>query len=202
MLVGLLGSNLFAQSFEGKIMYSNSYQSKVPNYPSEQLNNLMGTQQAYAIKGNNYKSAFNGAFIKLQMYRGDENKSYSLTGKSDTLYWEDYGQNTDKAISYEIKQNQDTILNVPCDLIIVQAENSKTYFYYNSKYAVNPELFTKHNYGNWYYIISKTNALPLKTIHETDQFIVTSFATEITTMHLEDNVFELQNKNKVAKAYW
>ena len=75
LLTLLLTSNIKAQSFEGKIIYSNSYQSKVANYPSEQLNTLMGTQQAYVIKGRNYKSAFNGSFIKLQMYRGDENKS-------------------------------------------------------------------------------------------------------------------------------
>ena len=191
-----------AQVFEGKIMYSNSYQSKIANYPSEQLNSLMGTQQAYVIKNGNYKSAFNGAFIKLQMYIGVENKSYTLTAKSDTLYWEDYSLNKDKAISYEIKTNQDTILGVACDVIIVQAEMSKTYFYYNSKYGINPELFTKHNYGNWYYIISKTKALPLKTVFENEQFIMTSVATEISPMQLEDNVFEIQNKSKIAKATW
>lgn len=191
-----------AQSFEGKIMYSNNYESKIPTYPSKQFNMLMGTQQAYVIKGDNYKSAFNGTFIKLQMYRGDENKSYSLTAKSDSLYWEDYSQNKDKAVSYEIKQNQDTILGIPCDMLVIQAEKSKTYFYYSSKYGINPELFTKHNYGNWYYIISKTKALPLKTVFENEQFIMTSVATEITPMKLENNVFEIQNKSKVAKATW
>lgn len=191
-----------AQSFEGKIMYSNSYQSKITNLTNEQLNGLMGTQQVYVIKGNNYKSALNGSFTKLQIYRGDENKSYTLTAKSDTLYWEDYGQNKDKAISYEIKQNQDTVLGITCNVIVVQTEKSKTYFYYNSKYSVNPELFKQHNYGNWYYIISKTKALPLKTVFENEQFVMTSIATEITPMKLEDNVFEIQNKNKVAKATW
>ena len=58
------------------------------------------------------------------------------------------------------------------------------------------------NYGNWYYIISKTKALPLKTVFENDQFIMTSVATEITSMELDDNVFEVQNKSKVAKASW
>ena len=96
--------NMNAQSFEGKIMYSNNYQSKIANYPSEQLNNLMGTQQAYVIKDGNYKSTFNGSFIKLQIYRGDENKIYTLTAKSDTLYWEDCSLNKDEAFSYEIKK--------------------------------------------------------------------------------------------------
>lgn len=82
----------------------------------------MGTKQIYMIKDNNYKSIFNGFFIKMQLYRGDENKGYTLTVKSDTLYWEDYSINKDKALSYEIKKNQDTIMGIPCDVIIIQAE--------------------------------------------------------------------------------
>ena len=95
-----------AQSFEGMIEYSNSYQSKMANYPSENLNKLMGTKQAYVIKGNNYKSAFNGMFMKLQLYLGNENRGYSLTAKSDTLYWEDYSINKDRALNYKIKKNK------------------------------------------------------------------------------------------------
>ena len=202
LLAFLLTSNIKAQSFEGKIMYSNNYQSKVPNYSSEQLNNLMGTQQVYVIKGNNYKSAFNGAFIKLQMYRGDENKSYTLTGKNDTLYCEDYNTNKDEAVKYELQKNKETVLGITCDVLIVEAKKSKTYFYFNSKYSINPELFKGHNYGNWYYTISKTKALPLKIVFENEQFIMTSLATEITPMKFEDNVFEIQNKSKVGKASW
>jgi hypothetical protein len=93
-------------------------------------------------------------------------------------------------------------MGVPCDLIIVKAEKSKTSVYFNSKYKANPELFKKHNYGNWYYIISKTKALPLKTVTETEQFIMTSIATEAKLMQLNDNVFEIQNKDKIAPAYW
>ena len=196
----ILNSN--AQFFEGKIIYKNNFQSKVTNYPSENLNRLMGTKQTYMIKGRNYKSVFNGIFLKSQIYRGEENRSYSLTAKSDTLYYEDYSKNLDKALSYEIKKNQDTILGTPCDVLIVQAEKSKEYFYYNSKCGINPELFKQHNYGNWYYIISKTKALPLKTVIETKQFIMTSVATEIIPMKLEDTVFEIQDKRKVARATW
>lgn len=194
--------NIHSQSFEGMLVYSVNYKSKSPDVTSEQLNSLMGTKQWYAIKGGNYKSVFNGNFIKLHIYRGDENKSYSLTAKSDILYYEDYSENKDKALSYEIKKNQDTIMGVPCDLIIVKAEKSKTSYYFNSSYKVNPELFKGHNYGNWYYMVSKTKALPLKTIMETEQFIMTSIATEVKPMQLKDNVFEIQNKAKIAPAYW
>jgi len=203
LLVVLLNSCfLQSQDFEGMIVYSVNYDSKSTDVTSDQLNSLMGTKQWYAIKGGNYKSVFNGNFIKLQIYRSDENRNYSLTAKSDILYYEDYSENKDKALSYEIKKNQDTIMGVPCDLIIVKAEKSKTSYYFNSSYKVNPELFKRHNYGNWYYMVSKTKALPLKTVTETEQFIMTSIATEVKPMQLKDNVFEIQNKDKIAPAYW
>lgn len=204
ILLVVLFNSYFVQSqdFEGMIVYSVNYESKSSDVTSDQLNSLMGTKQWYAIKGGNYKSVFNGNFIKLQIYRSDENRNYSLTAKSDILYYEDYSENKDKALSYEIKKNQDTIMGVPCDLIIVKAEKSKTFYYFNSSYKVNPELFKGHNYGNWYYMVSKTEALPLKTIMETEQFIMTSIATEVKPMQLKDNVFEIQNKDKIAPAYW
>lgn len=198
----LIALNTTAQTFEGKITYANDYQSKLANLKSEQLNAMMGTKQDYYIKGSNYKSVFNGAFTKMQLYKASENKSYTLTEKNDTLYWEDYSINKDEAVKYELQKNKETVLGITCDVLIVEAKKSKTYFYFNSKYSVNPELFKQHNYGNWFYTISKTKALPLKTVYETDQFILTSTATEIKEQKLEDNFFELLDKKKVAKAYW
>ena len=154
----------FTQFFEGTITYSNSYKSKSPNLKDEQLNSMMGTTQEYYIKGGDYKSIFNGSFFKIQLYTGSENKSYTLTAKSDSLYWEDYGRNKDVATKYEIENDKETVLRVLCDVLIVYTAKSKTYYYYNKKYGVNPELFIRHQYGNWYYIISKTKGLPLKTI--------------------------------------
>ena len=42
----------------------------------------------------------------------------------------------------------------------------------------------------------------IKTVTETEQFIMTSIATEVKPMQLNDNVFEIQNKDKIAQAYW
>ena len=165
-----------AQSFEGTIMYFNSYKSKSPKVNDEQLNSLMGTKQIYYIKGAEYKSVFNGSFVKMQLYKSIENRGYTLTAKSDSLYWENYGQNKDIAIKYEIQENKDTVMGVICDLLIIHTPKSRTLYYYNKNYAINPELFIKHQFGNWYYIISKTKALPLETIYEDDLYIYKSTA--------------------------
>lgn len=192
----------FTQNFEGEITYSNSFKSKMPKLKDEQLNSMMGTIQEYYIKGNNYKSLLNGKFVKMQLYRGEENKSYTLTAKSDTLLWEDYGNNKDVAVSFEIQKNKVVIMNIPCDLIVVNTAKSKTYYYYNRKYSVDPKLFSKHNYGNWYYIISKTKALPIKIVYETGEYIFSSTAISITSKKLSDTLFNISDKNKIAVATW
>lgn len=192
----------FAQSFEGTITYSNVYKSKSSQLKDEQLNSAMGTMQTYYIQGGNYKSTFNGLFIKMQLYNNIENRSYSLTAKSDSLYWEDYSKNKDIATRYEIEKSKETVMGMVCDVIVVFTLKSKTCYYYNKKYSVNPELFTRHQYGNWYYIISKTKALPLKTVYEDEQFVLTSTAVRITPMRIEDNFFEISDKSKTTRATW
>jgi hypothetical protein len=192
----------FAQTFEGKITYANTYKSKSPQLKDGQLNAMMGTTQEYYIKGGDYKSVFNGSFIKMQLYKSVENRSYTLTAKSDSLYWEDYGKNKDVATKYEIEKSKETVMGVLCDVLIVFTPTSKIYYYYNKKYGVNPDLFKQHAYGNWYDMISKTKALPLKTIYENGQFTLTSTAISITAMKLDAKSFEVLDKNKIAPAAW
>jgi hypothetical protein len=173
-----------AQSFEGKITYSNRYKSKSPQLKDAQLATLMGTTQDYYIKGGDYKSIFNGSFVRMQLYKSTENKGYTSTAKSDSLYWEDYSKSKDVAIKFEVEKGKETIMGVLCDVLTVYTPKSKTAYYYNNKYGVNPALFKQHVYGNWYYVISKTRALPLKTIFDNEQFTLISTAVNISPMKL------------------
>ncbi|GAA3941044.1 hypothetical protein GO495_09430 [Chitinophaga oryziterrae] len=192
----------FAQTFEGKISYANSYKSNSPQLKDEQLGLMMGTIQDYYIKGGDYKSIVNGSLVKMQLYRSAENRSYTLTGKSDLLYWEDYGKNKDVATKFDIERGKETIMGVICDVLIVYTPKSKTFYYYSNKYGVNPGLFKQHAYGNWYYIISKTKALPLKIVYEDKQFTLTSIAVNISPMKLEAKLFEVPDKSKIVPATW
>jgi hypothetical protein len=191
-----------AQSFEGKITYSSIYKSKSPQLKDAQLATMMGTTQDYYIKGADYKSVFNGSYIKMQLYNSKENRSYTLTAKSDSLYCEDYSKNKDVATKFEVQKRNETVMGVLCDVLIVYTPKSKTSYYYSTKYGVNPALFNKHAYGNWYFVISKTKALPLKTISENEQFTSISTAVNISPMKLETKVFELPRNSKIAPATW
>jgi hypothetical protein len=195
-------ASTLAQTFEGKIIYNISYKNKMLGLSNEQLSAFMGTRQEYYIAGGNYKSVSNGNVIKYQLYVSEKNKSYFLTAASDTLFWEDYSIVNDKPVNYKIVENADTVLGNPCDLLIVEAEHSNTKFYYFLKYKVDADLYKKHNYGNWYFIISKTNSLPLKIVYENEQFISTSTAIEIKEMKLDKTFFEVPKNAIIVRAKW
>lgn len=192
----------FAQTFEGKIRFTNSYKSKSPQLKDEQLESMMGTIQDYYIKGGDYKSITNGSYLKMQLYRSTENRGYILTSKSDSLYWEDYSKNKDVVTKFDVKKGKETIMGVLCDVLIIYTLKSKASYYYSSKYGVNPDLYKQHAYGNWYYIVSKIKALPLKTVYESERFTFTSIAVNIIPMKLEAKVFKPLDKNKIAPATW
>jgi len=132
----LLSLSLFAikgsaQSFEGEIIYHNVFKSNIPNLNAEQLSLLIGTEQQYFIRGGNYKSLINSQAINMQEYDPATNRIYTRTTKSDTLYWTDASINNDSLISYEIRKNAATILNYPCDAIIMKVRSGTMTLYYN-----------------------------------------------------------------------
>lgn len=189
----LLHTAGFAQSyFEGEVIYSNKFTSKIANLTSEQLAVLVGDKQEYFIKDGNYKSFLNGRSITMQLYHSSSNRIYNRTPQSDTLYWFDASVNTEGVISVEVVKNKEVILKVMCDALVLKTKKGITTFYYNSKYKANTELFRNHQYGNWYYMLSKTGALPLKTVVENGQFIMVSTAIAIKPMSLGDNYFVIE----------
>ncbi|MEI9910986.1 MAG: hypothetical protein WDO71_15730 [Bacteroidota bacterium] len=56
LLATLFAITSFGQTFEGKIVYTNSYKSKMPNVTDEQFTTMMGSSQEYFIKNGDYKS--------------------------------------------------------------------------------------------------------------------------------------------------
>ena len=59
----LISMTVFGQSFEGKILYTNSYKSKNPKMTDQQWTAMMGSTQEYLIKGGDYKSIVNGTLV-------------------------------------------------------------------------------------------------------------------------------------------
>lgn len=202
VFIGLLAiaNILHSQSFEGEIIYANRFTSKMKNFTDEQLGKMMGTKQEYLIKGGNYKSFLNGQSVTMQQYDYKTNRIYNRTPKADTLYWLDASTNTDEVTSYEIKKNAGKVLGNNCDAIILKTRTGTTTIFYSPKYKVDSSLYTRHHYSNWAFYVSKTGALPLKTIIETWQFKMESTATEIKKLQLSDDYFKIDPSTPTEKS--
>jgi hypothetical protein len=196
----VISSDLCAQAFEGKIIYKNSYKSKLSNVTDQQFNAMMGDRQEYFIKGGEYKSVTNGTFFMWQLYLNEENKLYSKMANSEAILWNDGSINKDEIVKTELNKEVIEVLGYRCDELILTCKSGIQKYYFNSKFSLDSKLFSKHLYGNWYEFISRSNALPLKSIIDNSQFILESVATEIIPMQLDKIIFALPPNAKTTKS--
>ena len=190
----------FGQNFEGKIAYKNEYKSKMPNMTDAQFSSMMGTSQEFWIKGGNYKSSTDGTLLQWQLYINNDNKLYTKMSNSATILFNDCSVNTDEVIKSELNKGVINILGHPCDELIFTCKSGVQKYYFSSELKVDPTLFEKHKFANWNEFISKAKCLPLKIFVENQQFSITSIATEITAMKLDDKLFELPADSKTEKS--
>lgn len=180
-----------AQSFEGKIVYSNAIKSKIPNVSDAQFTTMMGNTLNYYIKGGDYKSEMNGSMMQWQLYVNADNKLYSKMSNSEAVLWNDGAVNADEVISTELHKAVIDILGYKCDELVLTCKSGVQKFYFTSGVPVDSKLYINHQFGNWYTVLSKTNAIPLKMTIDNAQFYIESTATEIKSGKLDVAMFTL-----------
>ncbi len=200
LLATLFAMASFGQSFEGKIVYKNTYKSKMPNVTDEQFTTMMGTTQEYFIKNGDYKSLTNGSMFQWQLYINKDNKLYSKMVNNETLLWNDGATNPDELLKAEVNRGVTEIFGYKCDEIILTCKTGTKKFYFNTDLSVDPKVFANHKFGNWYDFLSRSNSLPLKSTVDNDQFSMESEATEIKAMQLDKTMFELPANTKTMKS--
>jgi len=190
----------FGQSFEGKIIYTNSYISKNPKMTDQQWTSMMGSTQEYLIRGGDYKSIANGTLVQWQLYINKDNKLYNKMSNSETAFWNDASVQGDEILKAEVNKGVTEVLGYKCDEVILTCKSGVQKYYFNSKLSVDTKLFANHKFGNWFDYLSKSNSLPLKSVIETAQFTMESVATEVKPMKLDTKTFELPTGIKTEKS--
>lgn len=190
----------YGQTFEGKIVYHNTYKSKITNVTDEQFSSMMGNIQEYFIKGGNYKSSTNGTFLQWQLYINKDNKLYNKMSNSSSILWNDGAANPDAVIKTEMNKNVIEILGLKCDELILTCKSGIQKYYFSSTLKVDPKVYENHKFGNWSDFISKSGSLPLKIIIDNAQFALECIATEIKPMRLDDKLFDLPADSKIEKS--
>ena len=195
--------SLKAQTFEGYVVYENAVESKNINIANEQVLAMVGSiQKSFYNKKGDYLNAIQGGMVRMQYYQSYNNTLYNLFTSNDTLYSKDATLNNDLAVDYVITKKIEKINGLDCDEIKITSKNTIITYYYTSKYPIEPSLYQGHKFGNWYYAVSKTKALPLKMIIETPQFILTSTIVEIKEEKINPTIFEIPKNVIIVPARW
>ena len=185
----ILTNSVFAQSFEGKIVYSTTLQSKVSGVTDEQLSAMMGKTQQYFIKGGEYFSTADGTFFQWQRYISKENKYYLKYANSENAYWYDgaINRNPDTLLSQNKAALQ--VLDYTCDELVFKTKDGIHKYYFTSKVPLDSKLFKAHQYGNLYNFLQYANAVPLKEIIIGKEFNMELVATEVSPQVLDSKLF-------------
>lgn len=182
---------LVAQDFEGKIIYENTYSSNTDGVSSQQWSEMLGSKQEYFYKEGSYKSGTNGSLVQWQLYVNSDNKLYTKTANSETLYWNDAAENKDTVLKIELNKKVVEVLGYLCDELILTCGSGVQKYYFNSRFTVDPTLFKNHRFGNWSTYLKNSKALPLKMIIETPQFRLESTAVIVRPIKLDSKFLEL-----------
>lgn len=189
----------YGQTFEGRIVYQNTYESKLPGVTDEQLAMSLGSKQDYLIKGGNYKSISSGASWTWQIYLEKDNKLYNKMADSDAVLWIDGASRSSKVLNSKLNKGATDVLGHECEEVVLTLTNGVEKYYFSSKFAVDPSLYSKHIYGNWYDYLKLAKAVPLKMIVETPEFVITSTAVEVKAMKVAAKEFQLPKGVKTKK---
>ena len=193
-------SYVTAQNFEGKIVYENSFKSKIPNTTDTQLAGLIGTKGEFFVKGGNYRTVMNGTWMQWSMYVNKDNKVYSKLSNLSAIQWNDGAENTYEVVKEILNKKVTTILGYECDELIFETKMGTQKFYFNTNVArADSKLFEKLKFENWNAYLNRTNAFPLKIIYDAELFYYESTAREIVPMKLNDKLFELPKDVELQK---
>ncbi len=181
--------------FEGNIKFKNEYVIKTDKVIPEYLDKIFGKTADLYFKEGNYLEIYDGGFMREQLYRRKDNKSYIKNTASDTLRWYSCEQPGQKIIKYEINPKKEKILGIMCDEYVTVYENKTVTFYFNSDtLKLNPEWYKQFTLTNKNINTERMKSLYLKYKLEYADFIYTVTATSIAQKKIDNKTFDIKPK--------
>ncbi|HRN46455.1 MAG TPA: hypothetical protein PKW69_00365 [Niabella sp.] len=195
---------VLGQTFEGKITYQISCKSNLKDYSDEEVCAGAPSTQEYFIKNGNYKFLFSDSSdYQWMLYNNKENKIYTKTSWTDTIYWRDPTKDIDTVLEVKSNKKVINILGLLCDEVIFICKEQIHKFYYNPQISVDKDFFINHKYGNLYDFYKISNSLVLKEIIEYKYFTLESVAIEIRQMEVSEDAFKFPSTFVTSEnPYW
>ncbi len=183
--------------FEGVITFEDTYTSSNPAVDIAAVNAQYGTTSEFYFKNGNYKQIYNGSVLKSLLFNKKENRSYIQSSATDTLFFVDCSESNEMIASSEIDKNKDTVLGRNCTILRVIANDLLgkpsriSTYYFDESIGINPEWYENVRFSSYDKIYAIMKSLPIKTIHETEHYTVTSVAVSIKKQAIDSSVFQL-----------
>ena len=156
-------SSFSQEYFEGIVKFKTQFKDRTGQMTDEQAKQFLGTEQTYYLKGDNYKSSFNGLLAMTGYYNGKDTIFMKMQGNSTLLYTLSSKQE-EKIISYEFKKTDVVLLGYKCELLELKTDKGFHKYYFNRKIKINPKYYKNHKAGLWHFFLEKTGgAISLKT---------------------------------------
>ncbi|MFN8360597.1 MAG: hypothetical protein U0264_11845 [Candidatus Kapaibacterium sp.] len=186
-----------AEYFEGVITFEDTYTSSNPEVNVEALKAQYGSQSEFTYHNGSYKQVYNGSVLKWVLYTKHDNRTYVRSSMTDTLFYVDCLESNESIVSSELDSHQDTVMGRTCNILHVKANDlsgnlSRTStYYFDPTITINPEWYENVRFSSHDKIYAIMKSLPIKTIHETENYTVTSVAVSMKKQAIDSSVFQL-----------
>lgn len=201
-VISIITSNLLLSQntyFVGHIVYKNAFFTPKGEDITREFSAIIGKEQDYYIKSNNYKFVFNSPTMSMQLYNGLTNKCYIIfpdkTGQEI-----DASVVSDSALSIEHLSEDTLLLGRKCKKLVMKSSQSTAIYYYDPTLRIDKDLYVKHEFASWNRYLAETGgALAIKYIVKNSLFTWDSEAVKIEEMDLMDSDFELSSEVQLIK---
>ena len=185
----LANCSLFAQLFEGKIIYKVEYQNNKTQARDVKLEEEQGTQEEFFIKNGDYLIRSSGTINEWKLYKSHTNFIYEKHRHNDTLYVTNAEINTDTVhkINYLKKYNEKDTLKL--EEYLFHCSSGSQYFYFNKKYKMDASHFDKHSVNHLNLFLKKSASVPLIQVYETHTTTYEKIAEKIEPQKLDASLF-------------
>lgn len=188
-------------SFEGEIVYVNTYTPSDPEAPVNPSWTELGDTTRFLIKHGRYKMTFNGKKQSTAIYFGEKNLWYFFTNINDTILAMPADIIARDSYTFDTPQNSDEVLlGLKCKSVVANSRLGRTTYYYNEEIGIDPSGFLGHNLDGWYHYCTLTRSLPLLVKYEFKGYTQIQRAIALHPRKVDDSEFEIASGRPVLHA--
>jgi hypothetical protein len=183
---------MFAQEneFEGVLHYKSEIRSKVPEVSNKSLMTMMlftDTQMTLVKKGN-YKIIDPKSTI---WYKPDEERVYYKFKGIDTLYFQEYGDDSTEVKKISKSDQLTNIGNFKCKSVTLQTDKGSLKFYYSPDYKLNPSYDKNNKIGRFDVFTKETGSIRLGDETDKELYSTSQVCTKLEQRNLDPHEFDL-----------